>query len=211
YLGLSFHPDWPHHPANCGGVGDGIAIAASEKLLEADGIDKRYLLDPLSGGYKAGLHDMLVRQAYLQVVRKHPGMVAELLVWYKPKGVVKYTTDVLGWIAPGIRRTDSLLIGAGLVLVFGLASVRAGSNAGWKPALGIVGLGAVGSLLPLLWAYPQFHVMSEFVILLSAFTAGSGLCLVRGGLIVSRRLAARIGAARWRPAIAVNQAANRFA
>ncbi|MBN9523035.1 hypothetical protein J0H58_31735, partial [bacterium] len=164
-IGLSRHPRWEEQPLNVPGhVDDALAVAIVERRLESEGIDKGFLITPLTRLYKPRLHDRLCGQTYLRFARQNPRYMVELMGWYKPKLIATCTRDHWRWVRTGLKRPDgvALLAGFGLCLVAGVRSAAGG----WRRPAAIVAAGFAGSLVPFLWAYPSFHVMSEYVIML---------------------------------------------
>lgn len=181
YIGLEYHPKWTQHPMNPGQVGDSMAFLGSESLLMDNGIDKQYLRSFLTNGYKARLHDSLLRQRYLKFVRHNPIYMFELMCWYKPKSIKQYTLVFWNWVRPGLLRTDSLCILSGLGLCLLMAATGGNGRSEWRTGMTVVAACVFGALLPLLWAYPVTHAMTEFVVSLGALAVVGGFVLVRYG------------------------------
>jgi hypothetical protein len=189
-LALEFHPDWKHQSINPGGKSnDELAWALSEKRLDEEGVGKKYLISPITGGYKARLHDQLCKRTYLAFVRDNTRFMAELTFWHKPKLLWKFAADDWGWIRPGFGRPDAVgfLVGFAVCLVL---SALGTDPAAWRVPVAAAAVGVAGSLLPLFWAYPFFHVLNEFLVLTGVLAVGLGVVVVRG---VTRFRLPRVG------------------
>lgn len=164
-MSLSAHPDWPQQalrpPDNP--LNDSLPVRLVEDRLDAEGVGREYLFSPLTNSYKARLHDQLCRTIYVEFAKAHPGYVAELILWYKPRAVARCVADNWGWLRPGLLRWDSLVLLAAFA-ASAVAARRDGAVTGWGVTLAIPAAAFAGAVLPLLWTFPYYPVMSDLMI-----------------------------------------------
>jgi hypothetical protein len=174
-----------------------MAIAIVEKRLEEEAIGREFLVSRLTQAYKPRLHDQLCKEIYLEFAKMHPQYMAELMLWYKPKSLWKFTSDDWKWTKPGLQRPDSLCFLAAFALCL-LAYARSGTAVGWGVPVVISFIGLLGSMLPLFWAYPFFHVLSEFFILAGMTIVFGGAAVIGVALRLTTRVSALMPLARLR-------------
>ncbi|QDU20885.1 hypothetical protein [Urbifossiella limnaea] len=190
-IALEFHPEWKQQAIYPGkGNNDSTAWETVAKRLDDEGIGHKYAVSPLTGAYKARLHDRLCKQIYLEFARSHPKYMLELFLVHKPKLLAKFVADDWKWIRPGTRRPDAIGMLAAFAGCLLLAARRPTADSWGVPAVvALAGFG--GSMLPLFWAYPFFHVLGEALML-------AGLCGVVLGVAAVVGLTRIKVPTRWR-------------
>lgn len=174
FLGFNTHPNWQKvAPDYLKGLnGDGIGWTAAEHRYRQTTPCWEYICQN-TGFYPSGLHDTLMRKEFLSFARHHPGFMAELYFWYKPKKLLGHVTHSLSLIP--------LL--AYLALPFaalsGFFAGRRFDNSArqWKSTM--LPLAAIGVMTtaPHMFAYPIYVQDTTWLVMavLTMASAGIGL------------------------------------
>lgn len=194
-IALDQHPEWDVQAISPGEKyrNDALGIAAVEKRLDEDKIGKEFLVSQLTRNYKARLHDEICKTLYVDFAKSHPRYMAELMLWYKPKAIWFFAEPVGRTTLRGLLRADALCFLAAFVVCLGIAVRNPGHAPGLRSATVIAGVGFLGTLLPLFWAYPCYHVLSEFVVLGLLLAVFGGLALTRTGARLLDRVTTAAG------------------
>jgi hypothetical protein len=156
YIGLQLHPQWPERiPMKelAGLWGDEAPFTLSRLLLMASGIP--HAGGAAGRGFRARLHDRVIRSAYLDFLWRNPGYSFELFTYHKQRRLILYLTQMVN----SIPATAWLL--AGVSLCVGGALFSSASNPRTSELLLSVSIVFLCSLAPTTWAFPTPHVMAE--------------------------------------------------
>jgi hypothetical protein len=173
FLGLLTHPKWYELYAKDYQLagGDALGFNAGIKYLKSHyDISENYYVSRLTGTYRIGLHDRMVRGAYLSFVRQHPWFVVEAHV-----AKLKRTIEIVAqYLAEALRSSSSLItllaasLGTLSILVIGPLTTRPSATVDAAAATGgrLLALTSIAlpfSWLPSLYAYPATHVIGDQV------------------------------------------------
>jgi hypothetical protein len=169
YMGMGLHPDWKERGDKHNGQpipdqgSDNMAWkAAVAEAEERYGLSEAYTVNGEVGGLpgiKIALHEKLIKERFLRFAYQHPRFMLELMLWYKPKWLLKE----FGWIyGSGTRNIWSLLCLVIFLVIAAMASrwlkipphVRRILNSAFLVT-------GVMSLAPPFWTYPLRHVLGE--------------------------------------------------
>jgi hypothetical protein len=157
YIGLTRNPNWPYkipYPELMGLTDDAVAWKLDDIYIKRD--PKHYMLTPVNNGYKVRPHERIVRKEFLSFAVKNPYYMFQLYFHYKPY-LIFYTTQQL---VAGVMPNNILISMVGLLVAIILAIKTIRRNQALK-IISVFALLWVVSFLPIMWAYPGPHVMSD--------------------------------------------------
>lgn len=153
FVGLAFHPDWPKlKPYGVGESGDGIGFLLFERARKQQHLP---YVSP-NGFYLVRTYEKFVRDQYFRFLRRHPKYAVELFLYYKP--LILYS--LLSHFISSINVNGLYLIFGSLLLLIYLFMQRVGNDNIFEYLLAF-SLIWLCSLIPVIWAYPAPHVISD--------------------------------------------------
>jgi hypothetical protein len=162
YLGLASNPEWPKYkpfPDLPDGVSDRSGFRVFEHRMQERGEQAASLTHEIyaPNDYRARVYEKVIRREYLSFLIAHPSYALMLFFYYKPMALIR----VLGGLISSIPLGAGLLALGSLVLgltVLSSSSIRAAIFAELAASVFLIWL---SSLLPVFWAYPAPHVISD--------------------------------------------------
>jgi hypothetical protein len=195
YMGLTLDPDW----AEVGDKRDGKLLAEPltdnaawmAAAVEADeryGMPESYLINTELGGLpgtKMMLHEKLIKERFLRFAFQHPRYMLELMLWHKPKWLLK---EFVSAYAKYNWNIWALLCPAAFLAI----AVAARRRLAIPPHVGRIVASAflvtgLMSLLPPFWTYPIYHVLGEAFLIWTTILLGVAALLLNKA--VSRPIA----------------------
>lgn len=187
YLGLTLNPDWPKYKPypDVPDSGDGVGFTTFVHRMQERGETPISTTHELySDKYlRARTYETVIRNEFLSFIIGHPGYVLKLFFYYKPITLINLLLELIGSIPLGAG--GLALVSVVLVVALLTSSPITGlsSYAELAASFAIVWL---ASLLPVLWAYPELHVMDDptlgtLLVILAALSF-TGALMVRVGV-----------------------------
>jgi hypothetical protein len=161
YIALTFNPAWPAYrpfpdvPVS----GDAAGFKVFEHRMQERGQTSSSMTHEIYSNYylRARVYESVIRDEYLNFVVANPQYAVKLFTYYKPKEILNVLATLVGPIA----------IASGALALVSLACMIAllawpinGPSSRIELAI-TFGLVWLGSLLPVLWAYPAPHVFAD--------------------------------------------------
>jgi hypothetical protein len=169
YMGMGLHPDWnergdKHHgkPIPDQGSDNMAWKAAVAEAEERYGLSEAYTVNGEVGGLpgiKMALHEKLIKERFLRFAYQHPRFMLELMLWYKPKWLLRE----FGWIYSDYAWNVWSLLCLTVFMVIAAMTIRwlkipPHVRSAFSSAILVTG---VISLAPPFWTYPLRHVLGE--------------------------------------------------
>jgi hypothetical protein len=161
YVGLASNPEWPKYKPfpDVPDGGDGVGFRVFEHRMQERGEQAASLTHEIYAPYyyRARVYEKVIRREYLSFLIAHPSYTLMLFFYYKPMALIR----VLGGLISSIPLGVGLLALGSLVLgltVLSSSSIRAATFAELAASVVLIWL---SSLLPVFWAYPAPHVISD--------------------------------------------------
>lgn len=162
YLGLNLNPDWPKYKPypDVPNTGDGAGFTTFAHRMQERGEPVISTTHELYADkyLRARTYETVIRSEYLSFIIRHPTYTLRLFFYYKPITLINLLRELIGSVpfdAGGLALGSILLV---LALVTLAPGVGPSSYAESGVSLAIVSL---SSLLPVLWAYPDVHLMGD--------------------------------------------------
>ena len=170
FLGLAVHPQWTETAATNefkGVSGDTIAIKQdliyTSQMLGRN-IEESYIISPLTGTYKFGRHEKIMRASYLKFLVENPVYSLELFLIWKPKRMLEIIRDFRPSKGTKKYLLFPLFILLGMLIVVYVNPVDSKKISSPKSVdmlNRVLILGFPISFLPVLWAFPSKATASE--------------------------------------------------
>src|SRR5262249_44816325 len=117
----------------------------------------------LSGAFKFGMHEKVMRHAYIEFVREHPVFMTQLMLFWKP---VRAVSTIGRGLLPQVRADLKSPVLAGLfVLLVAVCALwvttSSASGRDTRVLAGTLLVGIPALMLPIWWAFPARHVIGE--------------------------------------------------
>jgi hypothetical protein len=161
YLGLASNPEWPKYKPfpDIPDGGDGVGFRVFEHRMQERGEQASSLTHEIYAPYyyRARVYEKVIRREYLSFLFAHPSYALELFFHYKPMALIRVLGGLISSIplGAGLLALGSLVLG---LLVLWSSSTRPARFAELSASVLLIWL---SSLLPVFWAYPAPHVISD--------------------------------------------------
>lgn len=190
YLAFNLHPKWAEYaPPEAGGVlrGDRLAWNVAEAYWNRSHPEASYVCPYFYKFYRMGVHDQLMRQAFMDFISLHPRMVLELYAWYKPEAIFnKLKSRVValpgwwGYAVAGFAAISFLMALAASQCQRRIAPVLAVSAATLLSLF-------MFSTMPHMFAYPVY-MMETITLLFACMALAACIAAALAGALAGRML-----------------------